>query len=506
MDEKSLLENCLQAVSKHIERFSYAFNTSKDAVLKRNLEYLQFCFSDELQQIMSTVDNIKEECFPLLINKYMRELNLSMLDRLDGKTIAQMIAEVGEGLDTISFSTRRPFYQDPGFADIFPHLKNIRILNMEHTCNDEALKNIADHCPNLVELNIAYSIVTNEGLQRYLCQKDEVTQVPKLNLQKLNLDGTGVNDNQTALILKTFPELKVLNAPSMPCILHKMHQNNFSNLRKFKLTHLDTLFCPHLSSSPQILRLYALACPAVRSLKTVVTNCVQLDTLTTLTELKDVKLDCDELYSKPLINGFLYCAGSRLTVLKLDSFTLSVETLMECCPLLEELHLKNTVLLALKTEIVLREFKFLKKFYLESANFRRVGKPICAILSSVHKLEEIDFFSCIFFSDEIQDAVTKCCVRCPLKSVYFSDSDFSFSLLQSILLNSCTLKLLRVENPIWYTGRHTYQDNIEHLSEIASDAINKPIFEIEDEDNDLDAGHDLDIFSNVYREFNWGIN
>ncbi|XP_054714477.1 uncharacterized protein LOC129224082 isoform X3 [Uloborus diversus] len=409
------------------------------------------------------------------------------------------------GLIKISFSTHENLHTI-ALADIFSHLKNITVLNMEDTCNDDALKNIAKYCPHLVELNIADSPITKEGFSKYLCQKNERNEVPNLNLRRLNLDGTEVDDDVTKLILTSFPHLELLEAPCMPCVLHEMHdkdvdQNNIANLKKYKLIHLDAIMCTHLASSPQLLKVYASVCPDVRILTLIVVNPEQLNTLTTFTKLENVNLESDESFPLPVANSFLSSRGAGLTVLKLNGFSISVEVLINSCPRLEELCLKDTFFQPV-AETSKKELKFLKKIYLEGAVFIDVATStsLSTLISSTRKLEKICISCCGHFTDEFKEAIKYCCINCPLRKVYFYHSESDLPMLQSILLSSRSLKVLRVVNSS-LGFQNLKPEDVELLTAIASSLKNKPEFDFENTESDFNSDDDFHDILDLYDVF-----
>ncbi|XP_054714469.1 uncharacterized protein LOC129224082 isoform X2 [Uloborus diversus] len=501
----TLQNRCLKVIIGELDRFCHVFNTTKDATLKRNFEFLQRCYSNEILQVLSGANAVEKEYFPLLINKYLKEFNLSILDGVDGETVTRMIAEIGEGLVKVSFKTHRSLFKNPPIENILPHLKNVTTLSMEDVCDDEALKNIAKHCPYVVDLNIADSSITSEGLMEYLCQKNEQNEVPNPNLRKLNLNNTDVSDEVTELILQSFPHLEVLDAPSMPCILHKIHQkdidqNTTSNLKKYKLKHLDVILCTHVKSSLELFKFYALLCPDVRVLTVVVHNVGQLNALSNFKKLNILNLHHDELFPNPSVNNFLNNVGTGLTVLHLNEFGLSIEVLIKSCPVLEELHMKDVLFLPV-VETCTDKLKFLKGFYLEGANFIEVAtsKSVRALILSAPKLQKICFCCCSYFSEELNQAIRYCCIHSNFKEVYFSHSECDYDILQFILLCCRTLKVLRVTNPK-IDPDSFMPEGFEKLADIASSLRNKPKFDCDSSESDFDSNSDLPEVFNLYDE------
>ncbi|XP_059088890.1 uncharacterized protein LOC131884992 [Tigriopus californicus] len=240
-----------------------------------------------------------------------------------------------------------------------PHLTH---LNLVGKCTDDMLREIARHCPQLLELNVPVSDITDRGLMA-LCGESLGSEGTPMNgcrqLRKLGiLNCDRVTTMGVAGVLRYLNDLtslvydKMANAVEL---LAKVDLDYINGSKSLAITHVDqfsTFF--DFDKRPDTISIILRACPHLEALKFYVSDagCYQL---TAIPNIKHLQIETENLQS-----GFsaLIAQYSQLLTLELTFRQMNVHHMLqiaETCSQLTVLKLigfqveRSEVLVAKKT-------------------------------------------------------------------------------------------------------------------------------------------------------------
>lgn len=216
----------------------------------------------------------------------------------------------------------------------FQNLPHLTHLNLVGKCTDEMLREIAQHCPNLLELNVPVSDITDRGLMA-LCGEslDENGRDQGLSgcrhLRKLGiLNCDRVTTMGVAGALRYLNELtslvydKMANAVEL---LAKVDLDYINGCKCLAITHVDqfsTFF--DFENRPDTIPIILRACPHLEALKFYVSDagCYHL---TAIPNLKHLQIETENLQ-----NGFsaLISQSPQLSTLELTFRQMNVDHML----------------------------------------------------------------------------------------------------------------------------------------------------------------------------------
>lgn len=449
----SLKNLCINLIVGKFERFYFAFTASNDKNLRLLFEFLQRKFSLELIKGLTNDRKLKDEYLDFLINKHLNYLNTKWLES-----------------SKYLYST----------VDIFRRLPNLTRIQSRN-CFNEVLKNVAEFCPNIVEIDINNSNVTDNGIQ-YLCEiKNGVAPCPKLKNIFLHL--TGVTDIGVENLIRNLRSLEKIYHEDVPNILHSIRKENLSESEniQFNLIELE-FFKPRFyrlklyTNFTDVLTSCLTLCP---KLETFICSILREEHLNLLSNrcLKNLHLEFED--RKANMDNFLEKNGGKLTCLNVAYCTLSVYILNKYCPNLKKFTGCNidfrgnhdTFKLSF-TSLTNCEFKDIES----SSN-----KAVCLLLPSSPKLETIALRFCnisLEMKTEILNWSQKSCAKkITLVNDSFNIAD-EIEFLKRILSYGSSLEEMRLGVASSFWGPHE-RNIVENLKRHAENLPNKPsvIFE-----------------------------
>ena len=456
----SLKKECLSKIAGEFERIYFATAISKDRTLKRNFQFLQRKYTSELVSELSQKRKLKHEYMEFFLNAHLNILDEKWFtDACYGTSV----------------------------KDVIYCLPNLSILILPYTCSDDILKNIAEFCPKIVEINASYSPITDTGL-KYLC-KNENGKVPCPALKKLSIFLSNVTDDGLMHLIQNLPSLEEIDHKNVPLILYFLHEKDLHRLEKlpsYNLIHLS--LCAHwkLPYYTELFKICLTVCPRLKSLDCHISEKRQLD-LFNNTSLE--KLDISIFLKSRLdVNNFLKNNGRNLVSLNIFNCIMSISATAENCPKLRHLFIIDVTFLE-EQDNTRTAFP-----HLIQCTFKNItadcatDKAMEAFLMSSPKLEQLTFTSC-YLSPEMKHHLLKCCENRLLKCITFFCTFVEMHILKDILLSCPSLKTLRLENCYFELNGKM------QLTEFIKELPNKPEIYVDNYCiNDYDYSYEFDDY------------
>lgn len=420
----SLQNLCLDLIVQTFERFYFAFTVSKDENLQRNFEFLKRRFSVQVAVNLYEIEDLKDSHIEFLINEHLHFL-------------------CGEWLKNSRYLN--------SVEDIFRRLPNLTKIRFDE-CGDEILENIARFCPKIVEIDLRFSNITDNGIENFV--KSQNGMVPCPELKKMYIFPSDVTNIGIQYLIRNLPSLECNDFTSrVPSLLHSIHKENLhesGKVQTYNLTELTFLEEHMLSDGDSlvnftdVIKTCLTVCPKLQYLNFYLTDKEQLNLFKNI-NLKRLHLACaldPSLDRSTNVDNFLKLNGCNLTCLKFENCTVSVSTFAAHCPALEELSVTRVIFTDDDDDD-----DHLKPHFasLTSCDFQEMEptsyKAICFILSSSPKLEFISFKACIL-SLELKAGILLWCENASAKKILFAYISMirEIKFLRDILLNCPSLK------------------------------------------------------------------
>ncbi|KFM70183.1 hypothetical protein X975_23498, partial [Stegodyphus mimosarum] len=328
---------CLTKIISSFEIFNYAYGMSIDPFLQRNLEFLQRAYSAELIARMSTERKLCANYLKFLLNRFVKDLDFSKFDSCPWESVLDGATEIAENLLKVTFDEEMFFQHHERLKGFIELLQNVKHLFLPFECDDEIVKIISRSCPNLIELDLYVSTVSDDAL-RSLCSARFGSCIRILHLRSLSR-----NEKIIASILTSMPCLEILNNFYLVQALQFLHRydlftNKLNAVKKYTLTHLN-LSCVQPSDCAEALTICTVLCPDIRNLSCCVYMQNHIDLLCNFNKLQDLDLNYSEEDLLDL-NNFLKIKGLNLISLQINGrFLVYISVLIENCLKLEKLCL-----------------------------------------------------------------------------------------------------------------------------------------------------------------------
>lgn len=384
-----LVNLCLSVIIREFARFHYAFKTTH---LEHYLQFLQRNYSLEIITKLYITGNLRHRYLRFLLNPNLKKLDCRWLDDLNDK--------------------------------ILKRLPNLTQITFNFLCRDEHLKMIANHCPQLLELNVKSSYVTDKGIE-YLCQN---SQLQTLLVNFCEITRKGIN-----YLIQNLPSLQNIDCNScIPELLYTLHKDDVTKARKYNLTSLNFAAVSDFSHNfTDILKICLAVCPKLKSVEWCrVFNQKQLDLFKNLPlEILNLNFFNSDINTA----NFLKSNGFHLTWLSIENCTMSISDLAVSCPKLRLLSITNVTFTDNSFQFI---FKYLMKCNIFCYNKNCASiKAIQSILFCSPKLEYVSF-NCWTLSPETKDHIVQCCKNRILRRIFFNYSGVDWPFITTLLENA----------------------------------------------------------------------
>ncbi|XP_035204768.1 uncharacterized protein LOC118179711 [Stegodyphus dumicola] len=503
MEPLSLEKLCLSSIVNNFNIFNYAYSTSEDAPLLRNLQFLQKRYSTYLIENLSETKNLKSEYVKFLVNKYLKEFDFyKFLSLTCWEELTERVVEIAEGLLKVKFGARMFKEHRKKVQEIIERLQNVECLCLYIPFEyDGIMEYISKCCPYLKELDLQHNDYISDKSLRTLCS------VGFPSLRVLRLDNVKIRDETIIFILKNMPFLEVFNTPYLTRALYCFHkkdlaENKLHAVQKYSLTELAVHYAGR--EQEKCLSILTVLCPEIKKLYCPVDNKVSIDLCSKFLKLEELELiSIHDRNSKKLLsssgvnpyqlnpmklNKFLKIRGKNLTSLFIHGLAVSTSLLIQNCQKLEKLNLseidfhyeKNSCVPPLKYLKLLRISTDTDSSYIISPT---AAESLSLILDSSPNIERL-YINCLkILSDfQLRNTILKHCELNTLKYLDFSwsDVDVNFS---ALILKSC-LSLQKMEVTL-SNGKGVSSEEFEILAQIASDTKNSPKIQWYDIDKNI---------------------
>lgn len=385
-----LVNLCFKIIICEFARFYFAFKKTNNATLKHHLNFLQRNYSLEIATRLYEIKKLYSEYLEFLLNANLKQLNCHWLNDLNENTLKRL-----------------------------PNLTKISFL---WKCQDEHLKIIANHCPQLLELNVKSSHVTDKGIE-YLCQS--------LQLETLFVNFSEVTEKGIKYLIQNLPSLQKVDLNStIPQLLYTLHIEDWTEARKYNLTSLNFGVA---SSSPNFINIFKIClavCPKLKSLEwCLISSQQQLDLFKNL-QLEDLDLHI----VGQIINTTIFFKnnGFHLSYLRIENCIMSMSDLTISCPKLHSLWITNVTFIDNAPQLIFKCLVKCNMFYYTDDNAST--QTIHSILLCSPKLEYIGF-TCCNLTRETKTHILQCCENRILKKIFFNYSNVDYLFIANILEN-----------------------------------------------------------------------
>lgn len=333
-------------------------------------------------------------------------------------------------------------------------------------CDDDILRRIAKHCPELETLNLQGSEkVTDDGLKHF-CQKrrrrysnSKIKYLSRLfarekkmcsqmvKLKEIFVENTCVGDEGIKHLLENCPSLEKIGYNYLMRVLYMQHKDDIDSLdkvEKYKLTHLR--LCSKLPTRrcDDALKICVAVCPNLKSIYCSTFELQLFSLWPSLPQVEELTLCLTRCLCATVdVSNILKERGGRLTYLRLHGCTVSVCTLGQSCPHLNQLIVHSTTIWFNGNES-LPTFHTLKEFTAECVLDSDGYTGIRRILRSSPSLERLTFVACQPFPSWIVSEILKRCKEGALKNIRFKACSVEATFLEGIILTCSTLEILNL--------------------------------------------------------------
>ncbi|KFM70323.1 hypothetical protein X975_10754, partial [Stegodyphus mimosarum] len=361
MESLSLEKLCLSSIINNFSIFNFAYSTSEDVSLLRNLEFLQKLYSTYLIENLCETKKLKSEYVKFLVNKYLKEFNFKkFLSLTCWEELIERVVEIAKGLLKVTFAGRM-FEKHPKKVQEIIEL----LGNVEHLClyipfeYDRIMEYITRCCPNLKELDLQDNDYISDKALRTLCR----VEFPSLRgLRVLRLDNVKIREETIIFMLKNMPYLEVFNTPYLIRALYYFHkkdlaENKLHTVQKYSLTELAVHYAG--PKQKEYLTIFTVLCPEIKKLHCTVDNKVSIDLCSKFLKLEELEMisihnrnnsfktllrssGVSPYQLNPMkLNTFLKIRGKNLTSLFIHGLAISTSLLIQSCQKLEKLNLSE---------------------------------------------------------------------------------------------------------------------------------------------------------------------
>lgn len=400
-----LIKFCLNKIAYEFDRFYFAFKRTDNATLQHHFHFLQRKYSFEIASKLHRIGKFHPEYLEFFLNAYLKQLNCHWLSNLKGK--------------------------------ILKHLPNLTKISFTHYCYDKHIKIIANHCPQLLILNVKSSYVTDKGI-RYLCRS--------LQLETLFVKFSKVTEEGVNYVIQNMPSLQNIDYNiGIPHYLYLSHK--FDDLTKTHKYNLTSLNFETVNLSPNftnILEICLAVCPKLKSLEyCLISNQQQLDLFKNL-QLKnlDIKMTNANLHT----TSFFKNNGFHLSYLNIENCTISMSDLILSCPKLYSLYINNVIFIGNSSQLTFKCLEMCNMFNYKSNSAST--KTIDLILLCSPQLQFISFTCCTFLP-ETNTNILQYCENHSLKKIFFNYCN----------INICFIKFLQNVSfpPVIYLNSNSFK-------------------------------------------------
>lgn len=449
------LENiCLNVVVQEFETFHSAYAISNSHILKRNMEFLHRRYSYELGTELLKNENLKDEYLEFLLNEHLKILNWDWF------------------LSSLSINS---------IIDILQRLPNLTKVFCSRFCNDVILENLAKFCFKLVELDVSFSNVTDNGI-KYLCKNDKgFVPCPKLKI--LNILRTRITDEGVEYLIQDLHSLEKIYHKNLPKVLYSRHKKDlleFGSMHCYNLVELNTLNCTHLPYYNDLLKICLKMCPNLKAIRCSITRKEQLSLFHNIC-IKELYLE----YSPYIENikyenasNFLKSNGGNLTYLKLRHWDISAIDLAASCPKLKHLCLcqvsftDNQDSEFLFPSLVRCDLEWIWDISGSTHEESKMCKAIRFLLLHSPKLRVLKMYNCSLYLNTERE-ILKFCENDFLKEITFEECFIYSDDVKKILLNCPSLIFLNL-----YDCDFNDQE-IEEFRKFAQNLPNRPCISVD---------------------------
>lgn len=409
----SSLENaCVKLIIREFTRYFIAFKKTDNATLKHHLNFLHRNYALEIITKLYSAGKWQYVYLEFLLNPNLKQLNCHWLRSLN------------EG--------------------ILKRLPNLTKISFLYDCRNEHIKLIAKHCPQLQELNVKCSRVTDEGII-YLC-RNENGKIACPQLKILFVVYTRVTGKCINYLVQNLPSLEKIDYSStIPRLLYTLHKDDSTDeTRKYNLTSLDFTYVYALPNFTDILKICLAVCPRLQFLELRhISSQEQLDLFKNF-HLKRVHLNIE--HQNINTANFFKENGFRLSHLKLENCAVSMSDLTVSCPKLNSLWITDVTFTDSENSSQ-PIFNCLTKctisFYEDSTS----NKTIQSILLCSPKLEYIGF-TCCTLSRETKIHILQYCEKRTMKKIFFNYSNVDWPFIKTIFFNFTSTPIVIYLNPV----------------------------------------------------------
>lgn len=358
---KTLLETCLQNVTRNIEEWCkhYVETYGKEKKLYLYVigpfDPLPSRLLVRIIDILRDEKRLKKHHLELLITQQLNALDLSK----EGDEIAchlRLASIRCPQLKTLKLNGCQKISKQV-YQNFLPTFENLQVLDISNTSSgDSCLYVLGAYCKDLRELDVTSCPVTDAGIKGLCLSIDDLGKEDKRLgqcklIHKLMVSYTKVTQKGIIIALENLPILKVFECCSSVQALAEMHlapyEDNIPDIKKYSLIDLhctNESFCtPYKSGS---LGLASLLCSSVMKVRIVTQEGltdIDLLGLLSLENLREFSLgggeECEITFDggvAPILEAF----GNSLTSLTLAELPcVNIRAITEYCPNLRFLFL-----------------------------------------------------------------------------------------------------------------------------------------------------------------------
>ncbi|ODM98086.1 F-box/LRR-repeat protein 20 [Orchesella cincta] len=267
---RTLRRYSMLALAQHWDLICYAAHNVKEMnTLIESEDYLKYegPFSDmpsgileDLMEVIRSTRSLNRKFLHLLVKEQLLSLNLSL-----------GIGEVYYGLRFLPRCTRLRelnlaylrHVEPAQLMQLIPHLSSIISLNLMMTSTiDPLLDMISFHCPNLIELNLSSTMISDQGLislcgaemndgvkrcqklQRLLVSETRVTWIGALTILRHLPNLTDFDFDKIFQVFEHLDPKSVMNSDKHPCLKLRSLYSTAPCVRGDSIDAAATL-CPH---------------------------------------------------------------------------------------------------------------------------------------------------------------------------------------------------------------------------------------------------------------------